>query len=129
MDLTVGRVALFKKLIKCRKVADIDRLLSPTSRVLVPHLQRAQYQTLLWRQCCTTPPLFLPDPCLFGWYRQDGCLCPVKVAEEIISSVVEDNDSLTVCSDLFDDDESDSEFESTASASTISCDDSTDSEQ
>ena len=91
MELTEGRVALFKKLIKFKKDANIDRLLQSTSRALLPHLQRAQYQTLLRRQCCTTPPLFLPDPCLFGWYRRDGCLYPVKVAEEIISSVVEDN--------------------------------------
>ena len=117
MDLTERRVALVKKLIKCRKDADIDRLLP--SRALLPHLQRSQYQSLLWRQCCTISSIFLPDPCLFGWYRHDGCLCPVKVAEEIISSVVEDNDSLSVCSDLIDDDESDSEFESTESASTI----------
>ena len=129
MDLTEGRVALFKKQIKCKKDADIDRLLPSTSRALLPHLQRAQYQMLLCRQCCITSPLFLPDPCLLGWYRQDGCLCPVKVAEEIISSVVEENDSLSICSDLFDDDQSDSELESTESASTIRCDDSTDSEQ
>ena len=48
MDLTEGRVALFKTLIKCKKDADIDRLLPPTSRALLPHLQRARYQTLLW---------------------------------------------------------------------------------
>ena len=42
---------------------------------------------------------------------------------------MEDNDSFFVCSDLFFDDESDSELESIESASTISCDDSTDSEQ
>ena len=112
-----------------RRDANIDRLLPPASRALLPHLQRAQHQTLLWRQYCTTPPLFLPDPRMFGWYRQDGCLCLVKVAEEISSSVQKDNDSLSVCSDLFDDDESDSELDSTESASTISCDDSTDSEQ
>ena len=53
----------------------------------------------------------------------------MKVAEVIISSVVEYNYILFVCSDLFDDDESHSELESTASASTIRCDDSTDSEQ
>ena len=56
-DLTKLRLTLFEKLSKSKTYADIDRCLPASAKALLPHIQRAAYQTIIHFQkklLCTT---------------------------------------------------------------------------
>ena len=63
-----ARVVLFAK---CKS----PEALPPTSDALNFHVQRAHYQTLVWRQAHCVDPI-LPPAEDMGWDLVDGCLVP-----------------------------------------------------
>ena len=71
----------FNALIKKKADTDINRFLPPTAQALLPHLQRAALQTFISRQCCTPPPINVPDATNFGWQREGSMLLPVAMSE------------------------------------------------
>ena len=94
-DLTSARIELFKSLTRRKLDTDINRFLPPTKEALLPHLQRAAYQTYISRQCCTCPPVLLPEATNFGWRVEGSMLLPVMVME-FEDDNVEDN----ICSTI-----------------------------
>ena len=63
-----ARVVLFAK---CKS----PEALPPTSDALNFHVQRAHYQTLVWRQAHCVDPILTPAEDM-GWDLVDGCLVP-----------------------------------------------------
>jgi hypothetical protein len=86
-DFTTARITLFNALIKKKADTDINRFLPPTAQALLPHLQRAALQTFISRQCCTPPPINVPNATNFGWQREGSMLLPVAMSECYSSDV------------------------------------------
>ena len=93
-DLTTARIALFKDLIKKKIDTDINRFLPPTDKALIPHVQRAALQTYISRNCCSPPPVLLPDATKFGWKRDESMnmLVPITIAESDIGDSEDSDD-------------------------------------
>ena len=85
-DLTKLRLTLFEKLSKSKTDADIDRCLPPSAKALLPHMQRAAYQTIISRKSCSAPPVMLPDPTKFGWKKEGSNFVPLMFSENQSSS-------------------------------------------
>ena len=115
-DLTTARISLFKALTKRKVDADINRCFPPTAKVLIPHLQRAALQTFISRQCCTPPPVHVPDAISFGWRRDETMLVPVTILEPETIDLIQDVTNLSDedNSSASDDDEFSSDTDSVA---------------
>ena len=85
-DLTKLRSTLFEKLSKSKTDADIDRCLPPSAKELLPHMQRAAYQTIISRKSCSAPPVILPDPTKLGWKKEESNFVPLVFSENQSSS-------------------------------------------
>ena len=44
-------------------------------------MQRAALQTFISQQCCTSPPVHVPDAINFGWRRDGLMLIPIAISE------------------------------------------------
>jgi hypothetical protein len=67
-----ARVKLF---FKCKSA----EALPPTTDALQFHVQRAHYQSMVWKQA-TNPRPVLPSPATMGWKMEDGKLSPKLVS-------------------------------------------------
>ncbi len=70
-------INLLRYKIFCQKQCDSPSL-PPTSDSLIQHLQRANYQTFIWKQSLK-PQMVIPSPIQHGWTLKDNVLTPVYI--------------------------------------------------